>query len=463
MIGETSTLHVRYDRFTPAADSAVFERLANGAIRTTANVARVGIYKYQNADGSVRRELVDEETLSDPEWLASCKGMPITNDHPPENVTSVNMRQYRIGVALSAGEFKKPFHVQTDFQIDAADGLDALDFGRVEVSPGYTCETVGPAGVHAEYGAYDVIQRNRRCNHIAICDNARGGSECRILRVDSTDSEVGTIQDVPRESKVDAVPETPVELPAMTLTPVMKDVLDMLKIKHDEAMCDEDAKALIARKIEAEEGEKPAATEPPKQDEPAKDAEKVDEGAYSAEALAKIAALEAEVKKAGEAKVAAEVALQKALEEHEMADMSKAYDEAMDDPDGAMMDATKMDSARLDAIKAKRRKHFDAFNALCERRERNIARAIACGLKREDAVKLGNRALVKSAALKVVPALGENRSTAEYETALFTFESVSRRVDSKPANVWEEQSKRVDAIVKVDPDNTETDVYVATV
>ena len=146
-----------------------------------------------------------------------------------------------------------------------------------------------------------------------------------------------------------------------------------------------------------------------------------------------------------------------------MADMSKAYDEAMDDPDGAMMDATKMDSARLDAIKAKRRKHFDAFNALCERRERNIARAIACGLKREDAVKLGNRALVKSAALKVVPALGENRSTAEYETALFTFESVSRRVDSKPANVWEEQSKRVDAIVKVDPDNTETDVYVATV
>lgn len=462
MIGETSTLHVRYDRFTPAADSAVFERLANGAIRTTANVARVGIYKYQNADGSVRRELVDEETLSDPEWLASCKGSPITNDHPPENVTTVNMRKYRIGSALSKGEFKRPFHVQTDFQVDAADGLDAIDFGRLEVSPGYTCETVGPAGVHAEYGAYDVIQRNRRCNHIAICDNARGGSECRILRVDSTDSEVGIILDVPRESKVDAVPETPVELPAMTLSPVLKSLLDRLKIEHTDAMCDDDAKELIAKKIEAEEGKESVASEPPKE-EPAKDAEKVDEGAYSAEALAKIAALEAEVKRAGEAKVAAEVALQKALEEHEMADMSKAYDEAMDDPDGAMMDATKMDSARIDAIKAKRRQHFDAFNALCERRERNIARAVACGLKREDAVKLGNRALVKSAALKVVPALGESRSTAEYETALFTFESVSRRVDSKPANVWEEESKRLDAIAKVEPNDNKTDNYVATV
>lgn len=462
MIGETSTLHVRYDRFTPAADSAVFERLPNGAIRTTANVARVGIYKYQNADGSVRRELVDEDTLSDPEWLASCKGAPITNDHPPENVTTVNMRQYRIGVALSKGEFKKPFHVQTDFQIDAADGLDAIDFGRLEVSPGYVCETVGPAGVHAEYGAYDVIQRNRRCNHIAICDNARGGSECRILRVDSTDTEVGIIQDVPKESKVDAVPETPLESPKMTLSPVLKDVLDMMKIKYDDAMCDDDAKALIAKKIEEDEGKKPAPSEPADKQEPAKDAAKVDEGAYSAEALAKIAALEAEVKKAGEAKVAAEVALQKALEEHEMADMSKAYDEAMDDPDGAMMDATKMDSARMDAIKAKRRKHFDAFNALCERRERNIARAVACGLKREDAVKLGNRALVKSAALKVVPALGENRTTAEYETALFTFESVSRRVDSKPASVWEQESKRVDAIVSVKSDTNETP-YVATV
>jgi len=469
MIGETSIQQIRYDRFTPEVHDSAFERLDNGGIRTVARVARLGIYEYRNSDGSVRRELVDDMTLSDPQWLASCKGAPITNDHPSEPVTTVNMRQHRIGVALSEGEFQKPYHVQRDFQVDEASGLDALDFGRVEVSPGYTCDTIGPDGVHPDFGAYDVIQRNRRCNHIAICDNARGGTSCRVLHVDSNSGVVGTIENVRNDSEsVAAVPAPVEESPAMTLSPIMKDVLALHSINCDGVMSDEDAKGLIAKKLEEEKGAEPAVESVAAKEEvtakdemPKEDVAKMDE--YSAEASAKIAELEAKVQELGAAKTAAEVALQKALEEHEMhaaEDAMKCMDEMMDDPDGSQMDVAKMDSVKADSIKASRRRFFDAFNARADARMTAVRRAVEAGIPREDAVKLGRFDLVKRTAKARFPNAPDNLNADGYEALISVLETHSKPARRDSNDFWESLSLKLDASQGVEPAKTAT--YIAT-
>jgi hypothetical protein len=80
------------------------ERTAAGFLRSDAFVTRVGVFRYLNADGSIRRELRLPEEVFSPESLATLDLVPVTREHPPRLVTDDNARDYQVGTTGQGAE-----------------------------------------------------------------------------------------------------------------------------------------------------------------------------------------------------------------------------------------------------------------------------------------------------------------------------------------------------------------------
>src|SRR5699024_9598617 len=114
-----------------------------------------------------------------PEAMHSFAHRPLTNDHPPEEVTADNWSKYAKGytgdkIARDGDYIRVPL-LMTD-----ADTIKDAEGGKREMSVGYSAEidwTPGttPSGLH-----YDAIQRKIRANHVALVQNGRAGHGARI-------------------------------------------------------------------------------------------------------------------------------------------------------------------------------------------------------------------------------------------------------------------------------------------
>ncbi len=161
------------------------QKTPQGGRLVPAAVTRVGVFPYRRADGSIRRELRCPEEVFREDSLATLKGAPVTDLHPPEMVTPANFSKYSIGhvkddVRHDDRLVHAPLAVQ---EKQAVEKLDSRK--RKEVSLGYECDLEHTAGVwNGE--RYDAIQRNIKYNHCAIGpDNwGRAGSEVS-MRFDS--------------------------------------------------------------------------------------------------------------------------------------------------------------------------------------------------------------------------------------------------------------------------------------
>jgi hypothetical protein len=161
------------------------DKTPEGYLRGSAPIAKVGVMKYINKDGSITREMVPESVLFDPESMRSLEMKPVTNDHPPEKLLdSKTVKGRKIG---STGEnvCKTDNYLMSSMIITDADAINAINAGKKELSPGYQCQSISEQG---EYNGekYDSLQIKRTYNHIAICDNARGGKDI-CLKLDSMD------------------------------------------------------------------------------------------------------------------------------------------------------------------------------------------------------------------------------------------------------------------------------------
>jgi len=168
------TVSRRYDRSTLRSPV----REPNGWLRFDALPTRIGVFTYQNADGSLRRELRLPQHVFDSRALASFHMVPLTNDHPDEALTADNTAQYQRGSigndVRRDGDFVRVSGLVTDAALVAA-----IMAGKTELSCGYDCELVPTAG---EWNGikYDAIQTNIRGNHIAVVDRGRAGPSARI-------------------------------------------------------------------------------------------------------------------------------------------------------------------------------------------------------------------------------------------------------------------------------------------
>lgn len=180
---ESQVVQVERCDFTSKIGSV--KRTDEGYLRGEAPVAKVGIMKYVMSDGSIISELVPAETLFNEDSMKSLELKPITNAHPKEILLDrQTVKRRKVG---STGELvkKDADYLVTSLIITDDDGVSAVEDGRQELSPGYICSLLMQPGTF-EGVKYDAIQIERRYNHVAICDKARGGSDIR-LNLDNVD------------------------------------------------------------------------------------------------------------------------------------------------------------------------------------------------------------------------------------------------------------------------------------
>lgn len=156
----------------------------DGYLVVDARVARIGIQRYLGSEvGKPELPFVDvyrppEEVFST-DSLASFAHRPVTNDHPPEAVTADNWKKYAVGASVDEIRRDGDF-VRVPLMVADANAIADVQAGKRELSNGYRCELKFEPGITPDGQTYDAVQTNIRGNHIAIVQNGRAGSECRI-------------------------------------------------------------------------------------------------------------------------------------------------------------------------------------------------------------------------------------------------------------------------------------------
>ncbi len=160
-------------------------RRDDGALLVEGFVAREGILTYHRPDGSVFREYVPAKTLRDS--MGQLGARTVTLHHPRADVDTRNVGQLRIGTSDMHVKEEQGGFIKVSMVVDRHDGIEAIEQGTQELSPGYVTRLDHTPGQN-QYGVYDAIQVERRYNHIAVVDQARGGPPIR-LRLDGIDAE----------------------------------------------------------------------------------------------------------------------------------------------------------------------------------------------------------------------------------------------------------------------------------
>jgi hypothetical protein len=191
-------------------DSATIELVSSSEkeqfLRFRVAFARAGVFPYYHLNGSIRREAKLPEDLFSEDAIASARGIPATDDHPPvtENqglLTTANATRFAkgaLGDSIEVGEGEILWGNETVWDEELKASL--LKGEKLEVSVGTRCKIDHTPG---EYKGqpYDVRQTNIRFNHLAHVNKGRAGSEVRAyldhanpemniaIRIDSNDKE----------------------------------------------------------------------------------------------------------------------------------------------------------------------------------------------------------------------------------------------------------------------------------
>lgn len=160
----------------------------DGYLVTEAKVARTGIQLYRGYEmgkrdlDMVRVWRPETEVFKD-EAMASFTSIPVTLDHPDENVNAGNWRKYAVGFT-GEGVAKDGAYLRVPLALKDANAIKAVDDGKRELSCGYDCDIEWTKGKSTDGEDYDAIQRNIRGNHLAIVGSGRAGPDCRIGDID---------------------------------------------------------------------------------------------------------------------------------------------------------------------------------------------------------------------------------------------------------------------------------------
>ena len=249
-------------RFDRAQKLTSVERTDEGYLRITAPIAKCSIYTYRLDDGTIQREYVPPTTLFSQDSIDTLKLKPVTNNHPKSFVKSDSFKNLSIGVVGESIVQDRDKLVAT-FIISSQDGIDAVDSGKNQLSPAYTCEVLQQSGITPDGQHYDAVQINRRYNHLALVPKARGGDELSF-KMDSSDTEYGIETIATNNNKesymatsiridgVDHAIENPVVASHIATLTVKADKLDAMESQLTELNT---AKVELSAKLDAKDAE----------------------------------------------------------------------------------------------------------------------------------------------------------------------------------------------------------------
>lgn len=181
---DSDTITVNRVDFIPQKIGSI-KKTDEGFLQGTAPIAKIGVLTYLLQDGSLRKEFISEDTLFNHDSMNSLKLKPITNQHPKESLlNSRTVKKRKVGITGEKVKRDGDF-LTTSLIIMDSDAIEDIENGTRELSPGYQVNLLMKSG---EYKGekYDAIQLNRKYNHLATCDCARGGKDLRL----NLDSEI---------------------------------------------------------------------------------------------------------------------------------------------------------------------------------------------------------------------------------------------------------------------------------
>lgn len=156
----------------------------DGYVTAFARVARTGIQEYSGRevgkpDMARVRVYRPEAEVFHKDALRSFAWRPVTNDHPPVDVTADTWRDYAVGQigpeVVREGDFVRVPLVLMDQGV-----ISAMENGKRQLSMGYWCDLAFQDGMTPDGQPYDAIQTNIRGNHLAVVVAARGGPELKL-------------------------------------------------------------------------------------------------------------------------------------------------------------------------------------------------------------------------------------------------------------------------------------------
>lgn len=193
-------------QFTDTAVVAGTRRRDDGYLVADARIARTGVQTYLGSEvgkpdmSTVRVYRPGSEVFSDA-TMKSAAHRPVTNDHPPEMVTSENWKKFAVG-STSDEITGEGIFIRVPLMVSDEATIKDIEAGKQELSAGYTCDLDFTAGITPTGEAYDAIQKDIRINHVAIVRAGRAGSKVRIGDAASWGVAPITTDHKPEEEKI---------------------------------------------------------------------------------------------------------------------------------------------------------------------------------------------------------------------------------------------------------------------
>lgn len=231
----------------------------SAGMRVEGYLTSSGVFAYPQPDGTTLREWRPPAEVEDATSVDSLKFVPVTIDHPEDDVTIDNVKELGVGVVgdrigvesiyaenISQMDYdKRPppnVKLRASMILTDAKALSIIEDKTFrEVSCGYYCDLEMTAGITPDGEVYDAIQRGVRYNHLAMGVVGRHGPGVAI-RVDSKK----TNPPAPAQAKettmsvrkitLDSIPfEAPEQLAA---------AIESMTKKHGDALAAEAAKSV---------------------------------------------------------------------------------------------------------------------------------------------------------------------------------------------------------------------------
>jgi hypothetical protein len=174
---------IRYDNFN--LDEVKLTKTPEGYLEGYAIATRTGVFNYMKADGSIQRELRLADEVFKDDAINSFKLLPITDDHPQQEVNADNAKELAVG--FTGEDIKRQdSYLLTKLKITDKKVIDAINSGKRGLSYGYKVNLVKKDGVY-NGEKYDYVQTNIKGNHLAIVYRGRAGDKAR-LRLDGQEA-----------------------------------------------------------------------------------------------------------------------------------------------------------------------------------------------------------------------------------------------------------------------------------
>lgn len=228
-------------------------RTADGYLVADARVASVGIQEYLGSeldkpDIPIIRVYRPPESVFAQDAMRSYAYRPMTNDHPPETVTSKNWKDVAIGQTggevVRDGEF-----VRVPLVLMDASAIADYEAGKRELSMGYSAEVIFEDGITPDGQPYDARLGPMTMNHLALVDRARGGPQLRIGDNQNPNQTGGhSMADALRKVIVDGLTIDTTEQGAQAIEKLTKQLGDAQA--SQKALADAHAAALAAKDAE---------------------------------------------------------------------------------------------------------------------------------------------------------------------------------------------------------------------